>query len=169
MISSSFSSPCSHSGSSFPIQYNPVGRGNPAGLPVPGLAGVDPCFHSSLPRLAPSLSTAVAIQPLAVMWSCLPCFVGGSPAHGSWALSKKPVLALEGTFCHAGYGARRNDVGCDGVSAMRDILQGVLKEEFSFVSHLSQLCCVGPCACWILVCSPHESLLAGAWISKAHK
>lgn len=81
----------------------------------------------------------------------------------------KNVLTLEGTFCHRGYGARRNDVGCNSVSAMRDIFQGVLKEEFSSVSHLSQLCCVGPCACWILVCSPHESLLAAAWISKAHK
>lgn len=162
MISSSFSSPCSHSGSSSPIQSNPASRGNPAGLPAPVLAEVDQCFHCSLPRLAPSLSIPVAVQPLAVMWSCLPCFAGGSPAHRAWALSKRPVLTLEGTFCHRGCGARRNDVGCNSVSAMRDIFQGVLKEEFSSASHLSQLCCVDPCVCWILVCSPHESLLAAA-------
>lgn len=82
---------------------------------------------------------------------------------------QKALLALEGTFCHPGHGARRNDGGCNSASAVCDMFQGVLKEEFSSVSHLSQLHCVGPCACWILVCSPHESLLAGARISKAHK
>lgn len=89
MISSSFSSPCSHSGSYFPVQSNPAGRGNPARLTAPVLAGLDQCFHSSLPRLAPSLSSPVATHALAVMWSCLPCFAGVSPAHGFWALSKK--------------------------------------------------------------------------------
>lgn len=156
MISSSFSSPCSQSGSYFSMQSNPAGRGNPAGLPAPGLAGVDQCFHCSLPRLAPSLSSPVAIQPLAVMWSCLPCFAGGSPAHGFWALSKKPVLTLEGTFCHPGYGTRGNDVGCSSASAMPDIFQSVLKEEFSLVSHLSQLVVWVPVRVGSL-CVPHMS------------
>lgn len=122
-----------------------------------------------LAQAGSKLIHSCAIQPLAVMWSCLPSFAGGSRAHRFWALSKKPVLTLEGAFCHPGYGARRNDVGCNSASATCDIFQGVLKEEFSLVSHLSQLCYVDPCACWILVCSPHESLLAGTWISKAHK
>lgn len=168
MISSSFSSPCSHSGSYFPVQSNPAGRGNPAGLTAPVLAGLDQCFHSSLPRLAPSLSTPVAIHALAVMWSCLPCFAGVSPAHGFWALSKKLCWLWRAHF--AILAMVRGEMMGDVTAPVPCVtFQGVLKEEFSSVSHLSQLRCVGPCACWILVCSPHESLLAGAQISKAHK
>lgn len=49
-----------------------------------------------------------------------------------------------------------NDVGCSSASAMPDIFQSVLKEEFSLVSHLSQLVVWVPVRVGSL-CVPHMS------------
>lgn len=45
--------------------------------------------HSGLPRLAPCLSALVAVQPLAVIWSFLPSFTGGSPTYGFLGIIQK--------------------------------------------------------------------------------
>lgn len=57
--------------------------------------------HSGLARLAPRLSTLVAIQLLAVSWSFLPSFAGVSPAHGFLGIIQKAFVDFGGyVFCH---------------------------------------------------------------------
>lgn len=117
--------------------------------------------HSSLPRLAPCLSAVVAVQPLAVIWSFLPGFAGVSPTYGFLGIIQKAFVDFGGyMFCHPGYSATRNYVECNSANVTCDILRGVLNWNFFvlFYTLHSLYCCVGPSACMIPACSPHESL-----------